>query len=60
MEIWLAPIAGTRVMVPYRMSLPTPIGIGVLEATQFVSMPVAAAGDRRQPEDPVTACGAPV
>ena len=33
MEMWLAPIAGTRVMVPYRVSVPTPIGIGVLEAT---------------------------
>ena len=39
MEVWLAPIAGTRVMVPYRVSIPTPIGLGVLQATQFVSMP---------------------
>ena len=39
MEIWLAPIAGTRVMVPYRASIPTPIGLGVLQATQFVSIP---------------------
>jgi len=38
-EAWLAPIAGTRVMVPYRVSIPTPIGVGVLQATQFVSMP---------------------
>jgi hypothetical protein len=38
-EAWLAPIAGTRVMVPYRVSIPTPIGLGVLQATQFVSMP---------------------
>ena len=38
-ESWLAPIAGTRVMVPYRVSIPTPIGLGVLQATQFVSMP---------------------
>jgi hypothetical protein len=36
-EVWLAPIAGTRVLVPYRFSLPTPIGPGVLQATQFVS-----------------------
>jgi hypothetical protein len=34
----LAPIAGTRLMVPYRASLPTPIGLGVLQATQFVSV----------------------
>jgi hypothetical protein len=39
MELWLAPIAGTRVMVPYRVSVPTPIGVGVLQATQFVSVP---------------------
>jgi len=37
-EVWLAPIAGTRVVVPYRFSLPTPIGTGVLQATQFVSV----------------------
>ncbi len=37
-EIWLAPIAGTRLMVPYRGSIPTPIGLGVLQATQFDSM----------------------
>jgi hypothetical protein len=39
MEVWLAPIAGTRVVVPYRMVIPTPLGTGVLEATQFVSEP---------------------
>jgi Protein of unknown function (DUF3108) len=36
-ELWLAPIAGTRLMVPYRVSLPTPLGQGVLQATQFVT-----------------------
>jgi hypothetical protein len=45
MEIWLAPISGTRVVVPYRISLPTPLGQGVLEATQFV----AAASPRSTP-----------
>jgi hypothetical protein len=39
MELWLAPIAGTRLMVPYRASVPTPIGLGVLQASQFVSLP---------------------
>jgi len=39
MEMWLAPIAGTRLMVPYRAQVPTPIGLGVLQATQFVSIP---------------------
>ena len=38
-EMWLAPIAGTRLMVPYRVSLPTPLGQGLLEATQFVTVP---------------------
>jgi hypothetical protein len=39
MEAWLAPIAGTHIMVPYRLFIPTPFGAGVLEATQFVSTP---------------------
>lgn len=39
-EIWLAPIAGTRVLVPFRAQGPTPIGQVVLEATQFVSVPL--------------------
>ena len=38
MELWLAPIAGTRVMVPYKASIPTPIGVGVMQATQFLSV----------------------
>lgn len=38
-ELWLAPIAGTRLMVPYRVSLPTPLGQGLLQATQFVTIP---------------------
>jgi Protein of unknown function (DUF3108) len=37
-ELWLAPIAGTRFMVPYRISLPTPMGQGILEATQFITI----------------------
>ncbi|MFL9824605.1 DUF3108 domain-containing protein [Rhodoplanes sp. SY1] len=37
MEIWLAPLAGTRVVVPYKIIIPTPFGLGVLEATQFVA-----------------------
>ena len=38
-EMSLAPIAGTRVMVPYRVSVPTPLGLGIMQATQFVSLP---------------------
>jgi hypothetical protein len=37
MEVWFAPISGTRILVPYRLSVPTPLGVGVLEATQFVT-----------------------
>ena len=39
-EVWLAPIAGTRVLVPFRFALPTPIGKGVLQATEFVAAPM--------------------
>jgi hypothetical protein len=37
-EVWMAPIAGTRVLVPFRVEGPTPIGRAVLEATEFVSV----------------------
>jgi Protein of unknown function (DUF3108) len=50
-EVWLAPISGTRIVVPYRFSLPTPIGTGVLQATAFVSVakpPRAAANVKTQ------------
>jgi hypothetical protein len=50
-EVWLAPIYGTRVLVPYRFSLPTPLGTGVLQATHFVSIakpPRAAANIKPQ------------
>jgi hypothetical protein len=43
MEMWLAPIAGTRVLVPFRFSVPTPFGLGVLQATYFVAQPTIAA-----------------
>jgi hypothetical protein len=35
MDVALAPIAGTRVMVPIRVRIPTPIGLGVVQATEF-------------------------
>jgi hypothetical protein len=41
MELWLAPIVGTRLMAPFRVSVPTPIGLGVLQATRFVLAPQA-------------------
>jgi hypothetical protein len=37
-EVWLAPISGTRVLVPFRFSMPTPLGTGLLQATEFVSV----------------------
>jgi hypothetical protein len=40
MEAWFAPIAGTRTLVPYRVSVPTPFGVALLQATQFVSSPL--------------------
>jgi hypothetical protein len=38
-EIWLAPLTGTRLLVPYRASISTPMGVGVLEATKFAFGP---------------------
>jgi len=37
-EVWLAPISGTRVLVPFRFTMPTPIGPGTVQATRFVSV----------------------
>jgi hypothetical protein len=52
MEVWLAPVAGTRVLVPFRVSIPTPIGAGVMQATQFTTsaLPRAAAASAPQPQ----------
>ena len=36
-EIAFAPIVGTRILVPFRMRVPTPLGMAMLEATQFVT-----------------------
>jgi len=36
-EIAFAPVAGTRVLVPYRMVIPTPLGTAMLQATQFIT-----------------------
>ena len=36
-EIAFAPLAGTRILVPFWMKIPTPLGLAMLEATQFVS-----------------------
>jgi hypothetical protein len=41
-EVALAPLAGTRIVVPYRISVPTALGAAVLEATQFFTGPQVA------------------
>src|SRR4029450_13788931 len=53
MEIVLVPIAGTRILVPFRMTIPTPFGPAVLEATHVhpggedaVTCPVMAGHSR--------------
>ena len=49
MEMWLAPIAGTRVLVPFRISVPTPFGAGILQASYFVAAPKTAQSTRESP-----------
>jgi Protein of unknown function (DUF3108) len=36
-EIAFVPIAGTRILAPFRMTIPTPLGPAMLEATSFVT-----------------------
>jgi hypothetical protein len=38
-EVFLAPIMGTRVLVPFKVTIPTPLGRGAIEATQFITTP---------------------
>jgi hypothetical protein len=40
METWLVPIAGTRVLIPFKVVIPTPVGLGVLQATQLAVSPL--------------------
>jgi hypothetical protein len=49
MEMWLAPIAGTRILVPFRFSVPTPFGTGVLQANYFVANAMPAQALRQTP-----------
>jgi hypothetical protein len=37
MEAAFVPVAGTRILVPFRMTIPTPLGPAMLEATSFVT-----------------------
>jgi hypothetical protein len=41
MEIAFAPVAGTRYLAPFRVVIPTPLGTGMLEATQFITEPTS-------------------
>ena len=36
-EIAFAPVAGTRILVPFWMKIPTPLGLALLEATSFLT-----------------------
>jgi hypothetical protein len=37
MEIAFAPVVGTRILVPFRMVIPTPLGTAMLQATEFIT-----------------------
>lgn len=51
-EVWLAPLQGTRLLAPFRVEVPTPLGTGALEARQFVvtPKPVKAAVKNGKPQ----------
>jgi Protein of unknown function (DUF3108) len=44
MEIAFAPVLGTRILVPFRMVIPTPLGVAMLEATQFITTATSPRG----------------
>ena len=52
-EIWLAPFAGSRLMVPYRVSIPTRMGLGILQATKFELIPARSAYHQSQLKPPM-------
>ena len=54
MEMWLAPISGTRLLVPFRFSVPTPFGLGMLQANYFVANPLPAQALRQTPSSAKT------
>ena len=57
METWLAPIAGTRLLVPFRMSIPTPLGHrGLAGHAIHVSGATAARGHRKDPVSATPRC----
>lgn len=40
-EVWYAPVAGTRALAPFRIDVPTFVGSAVLQATHFVAGPLS-------------------
>ena len=59
-EIAFAPVAGTRILVPFWMKIPTPLGPAMLEATQLHHDGLAAAGredELREVRFPFSPCG---
>ncbi len=44
MFVWLAPIAGTRILAPFRASVNTAIGVAQIQAESFVSEPMVGKG----------------
>jgi hypothetical protein len=49
-EVWFAPIAGTRFLVPFRAQAPTPVGHALLEADEFVSVAVPTRASANTPK----------
>jgi hypothetical protein len=47
MEIAFAPVLGTRILAPFRVVIPTPLGIAMLEATQFITTATPPRGAAR-------------
>ncbi|MBS7544433.1 DUF3108 domain-containing protein [Ancylobacter oerskovii] len=49
MYVWLAPVAGTRVLAPFRASVATAIGVAQIEAVSFQTEPMVAKGSGNAP-----------
>jgi hypothetical protein len=54
METWLIPIAGTRVLVPVRVVIPTPVGQAILQATQLNVSPLPTKASAKPMASPKT------
>jgi hypothetical protein len=51
LSVWLAPVEGTRVLMPMRISIRTTMGTSVIEATRWSqdagkAIPISAKGGR--------------